>query len=631
MNIGINSRPRNSFYTELGFYSDNNYSSLADSVNHRPVTVRNTTFEISFKKNIRTVKKSLFAAMLNCCRRNLNHSVDTQAYDKQWSKWEKQAEKNNDEHKNRAEAVKRMRECLKEKSSSLELNDLKLTSLPEYLPQHITQLVLSNNRLCKLPRNLPKELTLLSIEKNKLKNLPDNLPRKLEILNAGNNKLAELPSPLPEGLRKLLVQHNELINLPPLPHSLTDLDIESNGLLQLPTLPTTLNYLNARYNKLNRLPLLPNCLTYLQVSSNELAELPELPATLTDLFASYNQLSELPAIPTSIRILELRSNRFTSLPVHIGHIQANATIDFGSNHLRKSLARPLHVVIRDWLGKRADTEKLWTNFESENNAPAFCRFLDKLGRARYGIRHQAYTSQVPDWLDRLAAEPALRAKAFMMAVDASSSCEDRVTLAYNMMQTMTLAHDAENGVFDSRLPSLVHAARQLFRLEQLEKIAHDKVLASDISDEVEVYLGYQYKLRNALKLDTVVDDMAYFNEEAISHLELLLAKTMVKNAEKCCFREWITQWAPWQKMLQRLEPGMWQKASEEKIKGYHHAYSQFREELKSAGLTGDDDGEREIGFRAMKVAEKTMTHSLVALTQQLLSKHGLSNDIPLSN
>ncbi len=82
-------------------------------------------------------------------------------------------------------------------------------------------------------------------------------------------------------------------------------------------------------------------------------------------------------------------------------------------------------------------------------------------------------------------------------MNATISCEDRVTLAYHQMQEATLVHDAERGAFDSHLAELIMAGREIFRLEQIESLARKGKTAVFI-DEVEVFLGFQNQLRVAV-------------------------------------------------------------------------------------------------------------------------------------
>ncbi|MGK7490012.1 NEL-type E3 ubiquitin ligase domain-containing protein, partial [Salmonella enterica] len=66
-------------------------------------------------------------------------------------------------------------------------------------------------------------------------------------------------------------------------------------------------------------------------------------------------------------------------------------------------------------------------------------------------RHSDFKQQVPARLMRLADDSTLRETAYIIAMDATISREDRVTLAYHQIQEATMVHDAERGAYDSHL------------------------------------------------------------------------------------------------------------------------------------------------------------------------------------
>lgn len=87
-------------------------------------------------------------------------------------------------------------------------------------------------------------------------------------------------------------------------------------------------------------------------------------------------------------------------------------------------------------------------------------FLDRLSDTQ-NTRHPDFKEQVPP-ANAPAEDSALRETAFIIAMDATISCEDRVTLAYHQMQEATLVHDAERGAFDSHLAELIMAGVKFF-------------------------------------------------------------------------------------------------------------------------------------------------------------------------
>ncbi|NIG87691.1 MAG: hypothetical protein G5703_04255 [Serratia symbiotica] len=77
--------------------------------------------------------------------------------------------------------------------------------------------------------------------------------------------------------------------------------------------------------------------------------------------------------------------------------------------------------------------------------------------------------RVTDWLIRLVETPALREITFAVAQEPTTSCEDRVTLAWNDMQKVALVYDVENGTWDDRLPELMTAGCESSALNSLSR------------------------------------------------------------------------------------------------------------------------------------------------------------------
>ena len=291
---------------------------------------------------------------------------------REWSNWA--AEPAHGER--RAEALRRVTECVVWGETELHLDNLRLSSLPILLPPMLKELYVRKNQLSELPRlpdtltrldvshncisntrylsflpntltildishnyimsetlpHLPDSLTVLNARYSRLAELPD-LPATLKTLNVSNNELTVLPelpaalvilgaddnqvtelSSLPPTLTELYINRNQLTALPALPDSLKRLDVYHNRLTALPTLPDSLKELWAGENLLTTLPTLPTTLIFLNVFNNRLANLPELPAALTELFVEINLLTSLPALPASLRIFGADCNQLTSLP-----------------------------------------------------------------------------------------------------------------------------------------------------------------------------------------------------------------------------------------------------------------------------------------------------------------------------
>lgn len=225
-------------------------------------------------------------------------------------------------------------------------------------------------------------------------------------------------------------------------------------------------------------------------------------------------------------------------------------------------------------------------------------------------------------LTQLAEDDELRVKTFAMAREATSSCEDRVTLALNQMKNVQQVHNAEKGEFDKTLPELVSVGREMFRLEKLEQIAREKVKELRFVDEIQVFLCYQNKLKEPLGLTTVAAEMRFFGVSGVTESDLQTAEIRVKTAENSQFGEWILQWKPLHSVLKRAEPERWKALSEKKESDYEDTFRRLSDtELKPAGLADDTEAECTIGTRAMESAEKVFLDGLRPLADRMLTGH----------
>ncbi|ASG83963.1 E3 ubiquitin--protein ligase [Salmonella enterica] len=514
-------------------------------------------------------------------------------YDSVWSEWERDAPAG--ESPGRAAVVQKMRDCLNSGNPVLNVEESGLTTLPDRLPLHITTLIIPDNNLTSLPV-------------------------------------------LPPGLRELEVTHNQMTSLPSLPSGLQDLQVCDNPqMTSLPVLPSGLQILWADNNRLASLPALPPGLRELEIAGNrQLIRLPALPPGLRVLDASLNQLTRLPESltglssqatvhlernPLSERTLQILRD-ITSAPGYSG-----PTIYFdmaGPSVLRE--ARALHLSVADWLMSAQEEEQApadrWHTFGQEDNAVAFSLVLDRLSETENFEKDTGFKAQISSWLTQLAEDDVLRAKTFAMAVEATSSCEDRVTLALHQMKNVQQIHNAEKGVYDNNLPGLVSTGREMFRLAKLEQISREKVRTLALVDEIEVYLAYQNKLKESLELTSVTAEMRFFGVSGVTVSDLQAAELQVKAAENSEFSEWILQRGPLHSVLERKEPERFNALREKQISDYQDTYQMLSDtELKPSGLVGNTDAERTIGVRAMERAKKAFLDGLRSLVDEVLGSY----------
>ncbi|MDF0584985.1 T3SS effector NEL-type E3 ubiquitin ligase NopM [Bradyrhizobium yuanmingense] len=487
------------------------------------------------------------------------------------------AEEGQGEAENRRQGRRRIRNSDNTSSHSLDLSSLSLTALPAALP-----------------------------------------PTLLEV-RARHNELSSLPAMFPPGLRHLLISHNRLTNLPDdLPATLSELEVADNSLTSLPAnLPAGLLILNANDNRLTSLPdTLPSDLTLLAVSGNQLTELPaSLPSGLIELDVSSNQLTNVPeSLPSWLQSLNLSGNRLTSLPEDLlsrsfsyPHLE---NLEFGDNpftdevhaHLAAPQVeqRPLYEAAAHWLGDDPAALATWQHFADEPGAQDYAQFLERLrGTVNYG--NVEFRRAVADDLRQAAANPKLREQFFTQASEANASCEDRVTLHWNGMQTARLNADVENGVYDDRLGELIQRCRVAFRLEALDGIARDRVdsLASGNPnvDDIEVYLAYQHRLREPLELSHVAPDMRFLAVSHVSEDDATEALNLIREREGRQLADYMaTRWQPWETVLRRITPDEYEAMQDRLVEAMGEEFqTRLDQQLADHNLLGDSDAERMLG------------------------------------
>ncbi|EJJ9482760.1 E3 ubiquitin--protein ligase [Salmonella enterica] len=492
-------------------------------------------------------------------------------YEAAWSEWKRAAPEG--ESRGRAEAVKRMRACLKKGNSVLYVGRVGLTTLPDLLPPNITTLFIPGNTLTRLPA-------------------------------------------LPPGLRELSVSYNQLTRLPQLPPGLCKLSVFNNQLTSLPALPSGLQILWAYRNRLTRLPALPPGLRELSVYRNQLTRLPE---SITGL--SSEATVNLEGNPLSERTLQALRD-ITSAP---GYSGPRIRFDMAGASAPWEV-RALHLAVADWLMPAREGEPAladrWHVFGQEDNAAAFSLFLDRLSETENFIKDAGFKAQISSWLVQLAEDDALRANTFALATEATSSCEDRITFFLHQMKNVQLVHNAEKGQYDNNLAALVATGREMFRLGKLEQIAREKVRTLALVDEIEVWLAYQNKLKKSLGLTSVSAEMRFFDVSGVTVTDLQDAELQVKAAEKSEFREWILQWGPLHSVLERKAPERVNALRKKQISDYEETYRMLSDtELRPFGLVGNIDAERTIGARAMESAKKTFLDGLRPLVEEMLGSY----------
>ncbi|WP_420965339.1 NEL-type E3 ubiquitin ligase domain-containing protein [Bradyrhizobium sp. B120] len=285
-------------------------------------------------------------------------------------------------------------------------------------------------------------------------------------------------------------------------------------------------------------------------------------------------------------------------------------------------ARPLADAVADWIGE-LDGADIWQGFAGEPGAEEYSRFLDKLrGTVNYG--NDAFRQMVVEDLRQAAVKPTLREQYFHAAVAANESCEDRIRLNWNGMQTARANADVLDGAYDEHLDKLLQLGRIMFRLAALEGIAREKISSLPLVDEIEVYLAYQTKLHEPLELDHIAPDNRFVGVSYVTDDDLAAAKTSVRNHEAAEFADYLaTRWQPWETLVSRIAPEAY--AAMEGRTGEEFE-SRLTKRLADHHLTGDD----EQALRA-QIRNEIAREIKGALMQRVLTEHGLEELLPPSS
>lgn len=447
---------------------------------------------------------------------------------------------------------------------NLDIAHNELRSLPP-LPYSLVTFICINNPLHELPV-LPPSLQRMACASTSLTALPP-LPPALQELNCQNNNLLLLPE-LPASLTDIDCSNNHLMSVPALPDSLISLECSHNRLETMPALPRSLQYLITIHNPLTTLPPLPESLRFLNCSNNRLTALPDLPDTLDSLYCYANRLETLPALPDSLQELGYSGNPLTTLPeLPASLIRVNNDGSAGG-----AIAPPSFIQsIGYWFpaSQRADILPRFEAVASEENADIFSDFLNRL-RYRYrDSQYESFRSQVKECLIRMADKPELREKLFLCAYDSTLNCDDRISLTWNMMRVAEMAFTVEQEGHEGNLPEIIDIARQVFRIEELADIADKKIKQIQrnndaFHEDLEVILGLQTQLRDALQLTRTAPDMYFFRFSHLTEIDVKSAERQVRAAENRRFESWLNNWEPWQIVLKRIDPPWYEIAENEK-------------------------------------------------------------------
>lgn len=438
--------------------------------------------------------------------------------------------------------------------------------------------------------------------------------------------LHDLP-PLPKSLAQLNCAYNMLFGLPKLPATLTDLDCSRNPLFEWPALPRHLQALDARDCGFTRIGELPESLTYLVVGGNRITELPAgLPRGLIQLDAPGNLLTTLPA---GIDTLPLRFARLYGNPLDAGTLASIARWNEARGHVAFVTDPPARAHASDLAGVR-EIEAA----DARDPEGAFKRFLGDLAGTVNAAKQPDFARELAAWRDRLEANSKLRELSRTIALAATASCEDRITLTYLAMRRAESNLAVASGALDHDAAALLDTARQTMREEALDRIAYDKIRALEQArparavDDIEVILHYRTGVGDVLPQAGAVREGRFASElhSRVTRPELQAARASLQRLD-ADFPRFLSNWSPWHDVLARWNPAAVAAADARRAElADPDAYMARVHAFLAAEQPGfEDDAAAQV--RAGPAVLERLNHEVYwPLTQQFLRERGFSLD-----
>ncbi|MCM3565084.1 NEL domain-containing protein [Hydrogenophaga intermedia] len=271
-------------------------------------------------------------------------------------------------------------------------------------------------------------------------------------------------------------------------------------------------------------------------------------------------------------------------PRYVSDPYANSVdADFDEYERKQLASNPVAHALYRWISLGVDACELpaWQRLEDMEQAPAFIALLQRLD-SMYPDENANISDLLVDIVERLVLDPSFLDPFQAMLVDATASCDDRVSLALHQMQTLLIVAEARESGSMGHLQAVVDAARQVFRREQLLQVADEKFkrllqqqqldyaqyaghedddeAADDRPrlDEIETHLAYAHLIQTngLLDLGGLVPD-AKFIGESLSHVsedDIWQAVDTIRANEGSGFVDFLAMWPAWQESLAVSHP-----------------------------------------------------------------------------
>ena len=153
----------------------------------------------------------------------------------------------------------------------------------------------------------------------------------------------------------------------------------------------------------------------------------------------------------------------------------------------------------------------------------------------------------------LTGSDRIRDKAMDHIHHALTSCDDRIILALDDLDTFQLLDSAERKAFEGNADELRELGLQMMRLDEVKRIARDHMKTLRWVDEIEVELAFLIGVRQQLALPGSTQHMIFRRCANVSDQDIATAVHQVNtHCSDDNLQTYLAQWAPWQQ-YQRLQ------------------------------------------------------------------------------
>jgi E3 ubiquitin-protein ligase SspH2 len=230
--------------------------------------------------------------------------------------------------------------------------------------------------------------------------------------------------------------------------------------------------------------------------------------------------------------------------------------------------RSLTEEVSSWYAESGESEASGAAWEQAINEARLdgdsqAALSSLLGRLRvtahYRVAPGDMQQRVHAILEQLKSDKNALASCAALAVEGTTTCDDRIALALLLMEETLLHHEAQRAATaPDGQQTLRTIGRGLYKSDLLKDIANRRVDAAvGFVDPTEYILKYWVKLSAELDLPCKLNDMIFHGcATAVSDADINKARSEVKSAvgDAARFERFLANWAPWETRLKHRLP-----------------------------------------------------------------------------